>query len=264
MLGHFLYQENVLMCQCCLLYSHLGTCWWNTLCHLRLALLQPVEEKLPGKGSLLPLKATPLASHHTDIAQSQSFCSLDLHATSLSWVCLGHMRPWCFFLPFWFIQHHPLSKNMNSDGGFHFSNTLGRALHIWDISCCLLQHVCRGCLQTAQWMQQDVSIKPQCPFQLFPPIIYPRYYGAHAQIVLLCSHCSGASVFPISSRVPTFTRKLCHTLHPTAVRRNEQSWKTYQLTGKCWGIAVDVHSWEADISSNICRPAFCPDDSALS
>lgn len=172
------------------------------------------------------------------------------------------MRPWYLFLPLWFIQCHPLSKNTNSDSGFHFFwNTLGRALRIWDTSCCLLQHVCWGCLQTVQRMQQDVSIKPQCPFQLFHPVICPRYYGAHAQIVLLYSHCSRASIFPISSRVPVFASKLHHTLHPTT---NKQSWKTYQVVGKCWGVTVDVHSWEADISSNICRPAYCPDDGALS
>lgn len=176
------------MCQCCLLYSHLGTCWWNTLCHLRLALLQPVEAKLPGKGSLLLLKATPLASHHTDIAQSQSSCSLDLDDKSLSWVCLGHMRPWCFFLPFWFIQHHPLSKNMNSDGGFHFSNTLGRALHISIppfVFCSMYaEAVCRQHSECNRMSASSLSALSSS-FTL----LYICYYDAHAQIVLLCSHC---------------------------------------------------------------------------
>lgn len=36
LLVHFLCQENVLTCQCCLPYSLFGTCWWNILCHLRL------------------------------------------------------------------------------------------------------------------------------------------------------------------------------------------------------------------------------------
>lgn len=36
---HFLCQENVLRCQCCLLCSLLGTYWWNMLCHLRQARL---------------------------------------------------------------------------------------------------------------------------------------------------------------------------------------------------------------------------------
>lgn len=106
----------------------------------------------PGSGCQAHCSCQELLHSDTGMAQSQPFCCLALDARSLSWVCLGHARPLCFFLPFWFIQSHPLSKTMNNSGFHLLSNTLRSALHIWNISSCFLQHVCQGCLQAAQWI----------------------------------------------------------------------------------------------------------------
>ena len=120
-------------------------------------------------GSVLLLRAALPAHPCTGLCQA--FCSQAFDARSLSWVCLGHTRPWCFFLPFWSVQSHLLAKPRNNNCVFYFpSNSLGRSLHICNISSCFLQHLCKGCLQAAQWIRWEVWHRASSPFQFIRPI----------------------------------------------------------------------------------------------
>lgn len=164
---HFLCQENVLRCQCCLLCSLLGTYWWNMLCHLRRAqrccsswetgLLEGCWDRLTTSAK----SCSPSHRHSSvpGILQPGFWCQVPQVSM------LEPHKALVFLLALLCIQSHCSAKPRTSNIGFYFlSYSLGRVLHICKIPSCFLQPVCKGCLQAAQWIQWGVWHWASFPF----------------------------------------------------------------------------------------------------
>lgn len=182
------------------------------------------------------------------------FAARHFDARSLSSLYLGHTRPWFFFLPFWCIQSDPLAKTRNSNSGFClFSNSLGRALHICNISSCFLKHFYKGCLQAAQWIWWDVWHQASSPFQFIHPVGPTRVWWCPCpdnswfplQLSFSLPHFFDGSNFcqQIALSSPSHCKKEGH------VCRVKKLWPTCrQVLRTCCGCAVTHISWEADVS----------------
>lgn len=131
-------------------------------------------------GSLFLLGAALLAH-----PQSQAFSSLALDDRFLSWVCLRHTRPFFLVLlthsdsSLWWIWPKPVA---------FVSSQI-----VWEEVCTCAAEFCR------QHREFDVmsDIEPNLPSSSFGLLCLPECGGVPAQGTL-DSHCSQASVFPIS------------------------------------------------------------------